>query len=206
MMEFAAICGEFRETCKRTNGYRISPRENTDMGNIGVFTPWKLVIGILFSGTERPASLDSRLEAEFGPIDYKSPVLPFTFTGYYREEMGGLISRRFIGFQNLVGPEHLADIKITTNRIEEEYLAPPPLGRQVNLDPGILNLSRFLLATTKDNSHRVPLQKGIYAELTLRFVKKDFRTLPWTYPDYATRGYRDILIKIREIFKDNLKR
>jgi hypothetical protein len=177
------------------------------MGQIGTFSPWKLVIGLLFAPDPptggQPESLKTRLEAEFGPIDYESPVIPFTFTNYYEAEMGPVISRRFISFRDAVRPERLADIKITTNSIEEEYIRSP--GRQVNLDPGLLNLSRFILATTKDNSHRIPLEKGIYAELTLQFVKKDFQTLPWTYPDYATREYRDILIKIRTLFKESFK-
>jgi hypothetical protein len=173
------------------------------MGQTGVFTPWKLVIGLLFAGQTQPASLRGRLEKEFGAVDYESPVLPFTFTGYYQREMGGAISRRFMSFGKLVRPETLADIKILTNSIETEYLAAS--GRQVNLDPGLLSLSRFILATTKDNSHRIPLDKGIYAELTLQFARKDFQILPWTYPDYATREYRDILREIRDIFRNNLK-
>ena len=177
------------------------------MGHIAPFTPWKLVIGILFAGAGEPAALASRLEAEFGRADYISPVLPFTFTDYYTKEMGASIGRRFYSFENLVGPERLADIKILTNKIEEEFTRESPEGpaRQVNLDPGILNLSRFILATTKDNSHRIPLEKGIYAELTLRFAHKDFEPMPWTYPDYATREYRDILRQIREKFHENLK-
>jgi hypothetical protein len=173
------------------------------MGQTGVFTPWKLVIGLLFSARTQPPSLRGRLEREFGPVDYESPVLPFTFTSYYQKEMGATISRRFMSFGKLVRPETLADIKILTNSIETEYLVAA--GRQVNLDPGLLSLSRFILATTKDNSHRIPLDKGIYAELTLQFAKKDFQILPWTYPDYATREYRDILKKIRDIFQSNLK-
>jgi hypothetical protein len=137
-------------------------------------------------------------------VDYASPVLPFTFTDYYQKEMGPVISRRFLSFRELVPPQRLADIKIKTNKLEETYIAGG--GRKVNLDPGLLNLSRFILATTKDNSHRIPLSKGIYAELTLQFSRKDFRILPWTYPDYAAREYRDILIQIRDIFKADLKR
>ncbi|MDR3201417.1 MAG: DUF4416 family protein, partial [Spirochaetales bacterium] len=67
------------------------------MGRIGTFTPWKLVIGVLFAGGVQPDSLAPRLEAAFGPVDYESPVLPFTFTDYYRQEMGAVISRRFLG-------------------------------------------------------------------------------------------------------------
>jgi hypothetical protein len=163
-------------------------------------------MGILFAGSAPPASLKPRLEAAFGPADYQSPALAFTFTDYYKQEMGDSISRCFMGFANAVQPDLLADIKIMTNAIEEGYRAAPPAGRTVNLDPGLLSLSRFILATTKDNSHRIPLAKGIYAELTLRFTQKDFQVLPWTYPDYATREYRDILKEIREIYKEKLKR
>ena len=173
------------------------------MGQIGVFTPWKLVVGIIYAGENLPGSLESRLEAEFGAIDYRSPVLPFDYTDYYHREMGLPLSRLFISFRELALPERLADIKILTNTIEDEYMSGQ--GRQVNLDPGLLNSSRFILATTKDNSHRIPLEKGIYAELTLQYAKKDFQILPWTYPDYATRDYRDILIQIRTIFLNNLK-
>jgi hypothetical protein len=179
------------------------------MGHIGTFTPWKLVIGVLFAGKLPPASLKPCLEEAFGPVDYESRILPFTYTDYYKPEMGDSISRCFMGFKNAVQPDLLADIKIATNRIEERYLAiisaDESAGRTVNLDPGLLSLSRFILATTKDNSHRIPLAKGIYAELTLRFLKKDFQTLPWTYPDYATREYRDILKEIRAIYKESLK-
>jgi hypothetical protein len=161
-------------------------------------------MGILFAGGAQPDSLAGCLSAQFGPVDYESPVLPFAFTDYYQKEMGPVISRRFLSFRMLVSPEELADIKIRTNELEESYILEG--GRKVNLDPGLLNLSRFILATTKDNSHRIPLKKGIYAELTLQFARKDFQVLPWTYPDYASREYRDILIQIRDIFKVNLKR
>ena len=174
------------------------------MGQISGFTPWKLVIGIICAEEQLPGSLPGHLEAQFGAIDYRSPVLPFDFTDYYRPEMGFPLFRFFLSFRCLLAPERLAEIKIAANAIEEEYRRPEG-GRLVNLDPGLLNASRFVLATTKDNSHRIPLEKGIYAELTLQFAKKDFQVLPWTYPDYATREYRGILRQIREIFYQTLK-
>ncbi len=54
--------------------------------------------------------------------------------------------------------------------------------RTLNLDPGLLSLSRFALATTKDGSHRIPLRDGIYAEVTLVYERGGFHPLPWTVP------------------------
>ena len=77
--------------------------------------------------------------------------------------------------------------------------------RKVNFDPGIMNLSRLILASTKDNAHRIPLSKGIYAEITLLFQKGDFKPLPWSFIDYQSKEYTEILFKIRTIFKEDLK-
>ena len=174
------------------------------MGYIANFTPCKLVAAQLLAADAEQAASDAGLETLFGPIDYASPVLDFSYTDYYRREMGERIVRRFVSFRDLVSPDRLAEIKIETNELEESFAAGGK--RRINLDPGLLNLSRFVLATTKDNSHRIALRDGIYAELTLQYSRKDFQILPWTYPDYATREYRDILLIIRGIFKDDLKR
>ncbi|MFN3467301.1 MAG: DUF4416 family protein, partial [Candidatus Brocadiales bacterium] len=47
-------------------------------------------------------------------------------------------------------------------------------GRPVNIDPGYLTSSKLVLASTNDYSHRIYLKKGIYAEVTLRYVKGAF--------------------------------
>ena len=128
----------------------------------------------------------------------------FSYTHYYDEEMGPELQRYFLSFERLVNPEALAGIKITTNELEDRFLIGGK--RSVNLDPGLLALSRFVLATTKDNAQRIALRDGIYAELTLLFTKKEFKTFPWTYPDYCSKEYQDILAEIREIYKRDLKR
>ena len=168
------------------------------------FTPHKLVIGVLRSGDGKQGGLHEVLEDRFGPIDFVSESLPFTYTSYYRGEMGDRIDRYFLSFTVLVMPDRLSEIKLAANGLENQFAREGK--RTVNLDPGLLALSRFTLATTKDNAHRIALKDGIYGELTLLYMRKDFHVLPWTYPDYATREYRDILIKIREIYKEDLKR
>lgn len=173
------------------------------MGDINQFVKQKLVIGILISRAELKDELFNRLTREFGEPDYISPPLVFNFTNYYDEEMGTPITRYFISFSDLVDPAELAEIKLKTNAIENEFSLEGK--RKINLDPGILNLSRFILATTKDGSHRIPLRAGIYGEVTLTFEHKQFRPMPWTYPDFRSEEYLAILKEIRNLYVTQLK-
>ena len=119
-------------------------------------------------------------------------------------EMGSGIRRFFYSFVNLVSPDQLPDIKIRTNELEEKF-ATPYGNRKINLDPGLLSLSSLILATTKNNVHRIPLQKGIYGEITLMYVNKEYQTLPWTYADYRTPAFHAIFKEMRTLLKKRLK-
>ena len=77
----------------------------------------------------------------------------------------------------------LPEIKLTTNRLEEQW-ATPEGNRRINIDPGYLCLQHVVLATTKGYTHRPYLRDGIYADLTLIYRDKSFQPLEWTYPDY----------------------
>lgn len=90
--------------------------------------------------------------------------------------MGGNPSRYFLVFKDLVDPARLAAIKRETNDIEERFVENG--GRRINLDPGILSAGSFILATTKNRSHRIPLSDGIYAEVTLIYFNHRFNALP----------------------------
>lgn len=169
------------------------------MGQIVPFRPQKLVIGILISRPRMRRRLIEELHSCYGPIDYTSRDLPFAYTRYYDEEMGTPISRFFISFLRLVDPGLLAQIKSETNELETRFCEAGK--RKVNIDPGLLGLSRFILASSKDGSHRVPLSGGVFAEITLVYEKGGYRALPWTYPDYRSAEYLDLLADIRQLYK-----
>jgi hypothetical protein len=143
------------------------------------------------------------LEERFGPADMRGPELPFPWSSYYDEEMGGRPTRNFLSFPRLVDPGDLAAIKIWTNALELSLATGGR--RKINLDPGLLSLSRFALATTKDRPHRIPLSDGIYAEVTLIYERGDYRPLPWTYPDWASEEYRSLLRTLRARLRGELR-
>jgi len=135
-----------------------------------------------------------QMEEYFGPADWVSEKLLFNRTKYYAKEMGWPLYRRFISFSRLISPDSIVDIKLATNRIENEYLLERR--RRINIDPGYIALERLVLATGKNYVHRIYLKKGLYADLTLVFHDGTFKPLAWTYPDYADEkviGYFNML-------------
>lgn len=166
------------------------------MGAVHEFTPARLVMGVLSTRPERSEELFDVLKCEFGPIkEVTTPVL-FSFTDYYDQEMGERPMRFFIVFENLVDPSQLARMKHITNDIEVQFSEDGL--RKINLDPGILSADNFILATTKDRSHRVPLSDGMYAEVTLMYASGRFNALPWTYADYRSDEFRALFKRFRQ--------
>jgi hypothetical protein len=173
------------------------------MGTAHPFALEQLVVAVLSTSPDRLSEARGVLEARFGPVVFTSDPVPWGFTSYYDREMGPGIVRLFWAFDRLVDPAGLPAIKRQTNGIEDAFREGG--GRKLNLDPGLLSLSRFVLATTKDGAHRIPLSDGIYAEVTLVFERGEFHPLPWTYPDYQSDGCRSVLKAIRDGYRDRLR-
>lgn len=178
------------------------------MGQISKPKSVNLIIGVLTSIPELFGQINKTLEKYFGLIDLRSDILPFNFTDYYNEDMGKGIQRQFYSFERLIMPEEIATIKVRTNTLEESIasLEKIPVKRPINIDPGYLNESRLILASTKDFSHRIYLREGIYAEVTLNYRKGKYETFPWTFPDYKTPEYQNFFLMVRELYVNKLKK
>lgn len=161
----------------------------------------KLIMGMIYSREDVLGDAERIFSKRFGPVDFRSEPIVFDFTDYYEKEMGPGLKRRFLSFRDLIKKEELAKIKIFTDRIEKRFSIKGR--RQINIDPGYISAGKLVLATVKDRQHRVYLRKGIYAEVTLRFMKGNFRPWDWTYPDYRTKTYIDIFNEIRRKYLSN---
>ena len=166
--------------------------------------PAKLVVGCIMNDKACIEKLFPLLEEMFGPVDMISRWLGFAFTDYYYKEMGSPLFRKVFAFKNLIAQEELALIKEKTNELETRFMISGK--RAVNIDPGYLVSSRFILATGKEYSHRIYIGRKIYADLTLMYSKKEgFKTLDWTYPDYASQSMILFLSKVRDKYLLDLK-
>lgn len=163
----------------------------------------KLISSVFSPEEDLVDNVLTELEGLFGSIEWKSPALFFDRTRYYEREMGWPLYRRFISFRDLISPEDLVKIKLKTNAVETRYMKGEK--RRINIDPGYICLERLVLATGKNYTHRIYLSRGIFADLTLVFHKGSYRTLEWTYRDYADPEIVSCFNAIRERYKRQVR-
>ena len=176
------------------------------MGTIRTFGPVKLFMGVLASEESFLKDIETRLSIEFGPVDLRSPVIPFTFTDYYRDETGDNIVRAFFAFERLIDAAELPGIKRRTNSMEAEFASSSvSVKRPVNLDPGYLENAKIILASTKNFYHRMYLGDGIFGEVTMHFKNGAWEFFPWTYPDYQSRDYLLFFSDLRKRYREQLR-
>lgn len=162
--------------------------------------PVKLIAGILASDDTSLTAARNVLLVGIGAVDLVSDIWPFDQTAYYERQTGPDILRQFVSFERLIDPGDLADFKHRTNQLEQDVaqVYGRSFPRPVNLDPGIIEPSKLILATTKNYSHRIYIGKKMYAEVTLIFDRGAWRPLPYTYPDYRQQAYFDFFDRVRD--------
>ena len=141
-----------------------------------------------------------RAEAEWGPIELESPAFEFSETEYYNATMGPGLKKYFFTFIRPFDPADLVDVKLLTNKWEDEYasLGIHTQPRPLNLDPGYITLGKLILASTKDFAHRIYLNRGIYAEVTLYYKHHHWQHHDCTFADYRREDYQQFFSLCRE--------
>jgi hypothetical protein len=169
--------------------------------------PALLVVAAFSRHAEALAWARERLGQAFGPVALASVPFDFNQTRYYEAAMGPDLRKQFFAFHDLVAADCLAPVKLRTNALEQELARSGTLAepRPLNLDPGLLTLGKFLLATTKDQAHRIYLRDGIFAEVTLRFQDGAFVPWPWTYADYRQPAVLTFLKEARDFYRRRLR-
>jgi len=153
------------------------------------------------------------IEARFGAIhpEGESPTFDFPETRSYARSMGSGLRRKFFILERLWPQDGLAAVKQTARDMEEAIGLghPRPLDRAVdrvmNIDPGIINDCRVILASTKDYAHRIYRGDGIWEEISLVFQHGAYRSHPWTYPDFRRDTYHAFFARFRQKLLTNVQ-
>jgi hypothetical protein len=175
------------------------------MSELSVPVTANLTVSVMYRDKELLGKVREDLENKFGEIDHVSPEYSFSeISPYYDPEMGSGIYKVIYSFKKTVDRSFLKDVKIYCVELEKEHTEDG--NRMINLDPGLLTLENFILATGKNYSHRIYLGDGVFAEVTLMFGKKNvIRELPWTYRDYLFEPARTFLLELREYYRKKEK-
>lgn len=177
------------------------------MGDIRPPAPVLLILAAFSRYTD---ALDWTLQhavEHWGPIALATDYFAFEDTSYYQRSMGSGLRKTLVAFERLVDPAVLVEVKHQTNHWEEAYRAVAnwPEARPLNLDPGYLTAAKLVLATTKDRDHRLYLDRGIYAEVTLHFRRgMGWQPRDWTYPDYRRAAYHEFFTRCRTYLRERL--
>jgi hypothetical protein len=177
----------------------------TNLGKISSPLPAKLFVGILTSLPETISDIIESLSTRLGPSDARSAAFAFDMTHYYDDEMGSPIVRLFLGFRDLIVPDRIPAIKVTTNELEAAFAAScGNVRRPVNLDPGYLEESKIVLASTKNFYHRILLAGGIYGEVTLHYSGGSWKSFPWSFPDFRSGRDDEFFTQLRRRYREQL--
>ncbi len=158
--------------------------------------PCKLITGLIYSPLADIDGILHGIADKLGIIETRSERFSFDQTDYYTEEMGKGLERMFVVHNGLCRRSFLVDGKLISYELEKEHSRGGR--RSVNIDPGIVSLENFVLATFKNYYHRIYLGNGVYGEVTLYYMKGKFREFPWTYPDYRDERVKDFFLSVRE--------
>lgn len=121
--------------------------------------------------------------------------------------MGPKLIKYHLVFDVVIKPIDIVVLKHETSRLEGELvkLQAGSFRRVFNIDPGYFTHAQLVLATHKNYAHRISLGQGVFAELTYLIEGRNWRFLPWTYPDYKTDEVRDFFKKQRDLFLKETK-
>ena len=159
----------------------------------------KLIIGVIYADPQWLLKAKSEIKRQSWEIENQSQEFAFDQTDYYSKEMGDGLKRCFLSIKGLQSLEFSAEWKLKTLEIEKQLSNKGK--RRINLDPGYLDLSRVVLLSGKEGSHKIYLRNSVWADLVLLKDKGGYRNLPWTFPDIRTGRYDDFFLQIREEFK-----
>ncbi len=145
---------------------------------------------------------------QWGAVVKQTKDLAFDVTSFYDESMGDQLWKRLVAFEGLVDPTQLVDSKLLSNRWENEFRDQGNdwVTRPLNIDPGYLTEAKVVLMTTKDRDHRIYIDQGIYAEITLTYLLPGkWVAHRWTYPDYRNAVYHDFFFECRDYLRNCLQ-
>ena len=166
--------------------------------------PVLFFFSVLYNETTISLSEVRALTSSVCPIDFSFNHDYYPMKDYYSKEMGDShhLKRIFFLSSNPIDRIELIAFKKLSDQLEKSNSIDRK--RNINIDVGFIALDQVVLATGKPYYHRVHLQDGVFANLELYFQENEFKTFPWSYPDYSHHEIREFFKWARMLLKHSL--
>lgn len=165
--------------------------------------PSLVVLGLLSSQPELAVEAAAQLAGPWGGVDLLGEPQSFDHSSYYEKEMGAGLQRRFCSFGDLIAADKLVALKEKAWEIEQQYMVGGH--RQVNLDPGMLDATKVVLASFKPGPQKLYLGGGVWADMVLFFTNRAYQPLLWTFPDLREGPHLELFTRARRRYKELLR-
>jgi len=86
----------------------------------------KLIATLMALDEKLIKSALSALEPMFGPVELLSSIFPFTYSDYYKREMGDTLLKVFCSFGTLIEPDEIVSLKLSALETERKFLITTP--------------------------------------------------------------------------------
>ena len=170
--------------------------------------PVKPFIGVITGHPDLMKELRPHLKRKWGEIDVESSLFPLPRETPHDEDLGPDLYRKLFSFRTLMAPDRLVDAKTWAVSVESRsaWKRLTPATRPLDIDPGYLTLSKIVLASAFDRSHRIALGNGVHAEVLMHWGSRVYTPREWTTPDFRTRPVARFFCQARERLKDQISR
>ena len=173
------------------------------MSEVNSPDPVLVMVSALHGADSSMECIEKELEALFGPIGLRSGPFPFDLTEYYEEEMGADLTRVWLAFARLQGPELLPGWKHRCASLEEKH---SDCGlREWNLDPGYLDHGKLVLASFKAAPDKIYMGDGVYAHTCLRYRFGGFQAPDHSFPDFADGRFAEFMTESKRYYGNLLR-
>ena len=162
----------------------------------------KLLAGFLFSEKTDFENALRHFATKAGAILRRSACFPFDETDYYAAEMAATLYRQFVSFAGLIALDDVVRWKKWANEVEDSVRVNG--NRQVNVDPGYLDMHKIILLSGKAGGHKIYLGQQVWADMALFKERGGYRHFAWTFPDLRTHKYDPWFLQARVDFKNDL--
>ncbi|MFH1131396.1 MAG: DUF4416 family protein [Pseudomonadota bacterium] len=163
-----------------------------------------IVMGMLANDLALARKAAEFFGKNFGDVDLLGEPKPFDQTCYYEPEMGPGLNRVFCSFNHLATLQQLPQLKHLAWETEKQFSVDNQ--RTVNLDPGLLDHSKVILASFKPGPQKLYLGDRVWADMVLYFADGSFGPLPWTFPDLRGEDHSVFFTNARTRYKAILRK
>ncbi len=151
-----------------------------------------LFIAVMYSSEDIFNKAKNDLIAKYGNIKAESFAYDFSFTDYYKDEMGSNLKKRFLIFNKEISKQDLIEIKFFITEIEKKYSQDNK--RTIYIDPGYLSSKELVLATFKQRSFKEKIHDKVWLHKVLEFNENNIKHFFHTFADYKLKENQQFLL------------